>query len=146
MTAFTPRNSDYRTVVESYVSARGYLSLLGVELARLEPGLVEYRVPFRPELGQQNGFFHGGVIGGIAEAVMGAAAATLVAADRNVVGAEYKLNLLSPAAGPSLLARGDVVKSGRSLIVCRADVFVQTEDGNERLCAIGQGAMAVVAA
>ena len=146
MTAFTPRNSDYRTVVESYVSARGYLSLLGVELARLEPGLVEYRVPFRPELGQQNGFFHGGVIGGIAEAVMGAAATTLVAADRNVVGAEYKLNLLSPAVGPSLLARGDVVKSGRSLIVCRADVFVQTEDGNERLCAIGQGAMAVVAA
>ena len=144
MSPFEPRNPNYKTVVEGYVTARGYLSLLGVELPRIEPGLVEYRVPFRAELGQQNGFFHGGVIGGIAEAVMGAAAATLIAADRNVVGAEYKLNLLSPAVGPSILARGNVVKSGRSLIVCRADVFVQTEDGNERLCAIGQGAMAVV--
>jgi uncharacterized protein (TIGR00369 family) len=143
---FQPRNPDYRAVVESYVVAQDYLRLIGVELARLAPGGVDYRVPFRADLGQQNGFFHGGVVGGVAEAVMGAAAFTLVEAGHNIVGAEYKLNLLSPGLGSALLARGTVVKSGRTLIVCRADVFVETADGEMRLCAIAQGAMAVVKA
>ena len=120
-------------------------SLIGVELGRIDPGEVEYRVAYRAELGQQNGFFHGGVVGGMAEAVMGAAAATLVAPGHNVVGAEYKANLLAPGLGPLLVARGSVVKPGRTLIVCRADVVVIAEDGSETLCAIGQGAMAVVA-
>ncbi len=146
MPVLEPRNPDYRAVVESYVAAQNYLRLIGVELARLEPGSVDYRVPFRTELGQQNGFFHGGVIGGVAEAVMGAAAFTLVEAGHNVVGAEYKLNLLSPGVGTALLARGTVVKPGRTLIVCRADVFVETAEGEMRLCAIAQGAMAVVEA
>lgn len=146
MPVFEPRNPDYRAVVESYVAAQDYLRLIGVELARLAPGSVDYRVPFRADLGQQNGFFHGGVIGGVAEAVMGAAAFTLVEAGHNIVGAEYKLNLLSPGLGSALLARGTVVKSGRTLIVCRADVFVETAADGMRLCAIAQGAMAVVRA
>ncbi len=146
MPVFEPRNPDYRAVVESYVATQDYLRLIGVDLSRFEPGSVDYRVPFRKDLGQQNGFFHGGVIGGVAEAVMGAAAFTLVEAGHNVVGAEYKLNLLSPGFGPALLARGTVVKPGRTLIVCRADVFVETAEGELRLCAIAQGAMAVVKA
>ena len=77
------------------------------------------RLPYRADIGQQDGFFHGGVVGGIAEGVMGAAAATLVAAGANVVGAEYKVNLLAPGRGAALLARGTVVKPGRRLIVCR---------------------------
>ncbi len=144
MSRFEPRNPEFREFLVQYVAAQGYLSLIGVELARVEPGEVEYRVAYRPDIGQQNGFFHGGVIGGMAEAVMGAAAATLVAAGHNVVGAEYKANLLSPALGPTLVARGTVVKPGRTLIVCRADVTVIGEDGSETLSAIAQGAMAVI--
>jgi len=143
-TGFEPRNPDYAAVLERYVAAQTYLSLLGVQLAVCRPGMVEYRVPYRRELGQQNGFFHGGVVGGLAEAVMGAAAATLVAAGVNVVGAEYKVNLLAPAQGALLIARGVVVKAGRTLIVCRADVLVADADGRERLSAIAQGAMAPV--
>ena len=89
------------------------------------------------------GFFHGGVIGGVAEAVMGAAAATLAPAGHDVVGASYTLNLMAPALGPLLVARGAVVKPGRRLIVCRADVSVEL-DGATRLCAIAQGTMALV--
>lgn len=144
MPTFEPRNPNYRTDVESYVAAQKYLQLIGVELARLEPGHVDYRVPFRADLGQQNGFFHGGVIGGVAEAVMGAAAFTLAEAGQNIVGAEYKLNLLSPGLGPALLACGIVAKPGRTLIVSRADIFVETDSGEKRLCAIAQGSMAVV--
>ena len=105
MPEFPSRNPDFRAAVERYVSAQSYLALIGVTLNRVEPGLAEYRLPYRDDIGQQNGFFHGGVIGGIAEGSMGAAAFTLVAAGANVVGAEYKVNLLAPGRGPALLAR-----------------------------------------
>ncbi len=142
--AFEPRNPAYRAALQAYVAAQAYLRLIGVELARIEPGHVDYRVPYRDDLGQQNGFFHGGIVGGVAEAVMGAAAFTLVAAGHNVVGAEYKLNLLAPGLGPALVASGTVVKAGRTLVVCRADIVVERRDGPPRLCAIAQGTMAVV--
>lgn len=141
---FKPRNPEYAARLAQYVAAQGYLAMLGVEFAGCEPGAAEYRLRYRPEVGQQNGFFHGGVVGGLAEAVMGAAAATLVAVGVNVVGAEYKINLLSPAQGEVLIARGSVVKAGRTLIVCRADVSVADANGVERLAAIAQGAMAPV--
>ena len=142
--AFKPRNPEYAAFLARYVTAQGYLAKLGVEFAGCAPGQAEYRLRYRPDLGQQNGFFHGGVVGGMAEAVMGAAAATLAAVGVNVVGAEYKVNLLAPAQGPLLIARGNVVKAGRMLIVCRADVLIADENGEERLVAIAQGAMAPV--
>ena len=144
MRGFAPRNPDYRARLEEYVAAQHYLRLLGVTLARVAPGDVAYRVPFRQDLAQQSGYFHGGVIGGVAEAVMGAAAFSLVETSQSIVGAEYTLNLLAPGLGPALVARGTVVKPGRTLVICRADVFVEGDDGEERLCAIAQGAMAVV--
>ncbi|MGZ9052729.1 MAG: PaaI family thioesterase [Rhodoplanes sp.] len=144
MPEFPPRNPDFRAAVERYVGAQRYLALIGVTLGRVEPGTAEYRLPYRDDIGQQDGFFHGGVIGGTAEGSMGAAAFTLVAAGANVVGAEYKVNLLAPGRGPALLARATVVKPGRRLIVCRADVLAVAEDGSETLCAIAQGAMAVI--
>lgn len=144
MPQFQPRNPEFHSRLRNYVAAQGYLAFLGVELARVEPGYAEYKVPYRQDVCQQDGFFHGGVIGGVAEAVMGAAAATLVAAGANVMGAEYKVNFVAPGRGAALVARGSVVKSGRRLIVCRADVVAVAEDGGETLCAIAQGAMAVV--
>jgi uncharacterized protein (TIGR00369 family) len=144
MTAFEPRNPNFRETVRYYRAQQGYLNLIGVELVRVDAGVVEYRVPFRSDLGQQDGFFHGGVTGGIAEGAMGAAAATLVPEGANLVGAEYKVNLLAPASGRYLLARAYVVKPGRTLIVCRADVFAFDDEEPEHPCAIAQGTMAVV--
>lgn len=143
MAHFEPRNPDFRAFVEGYVAAQGYLKLIGVSPTRIDPGNVVFRIEYRPEVGQQDGVFHGGVIGSVAEAVMGAAA-TLAPAGFNVVGAEYKVNLLSPADGIALLAYGHVVKPGRRLIVCRADISSLDAQGQSTLCAIAQGAMAVV--
>jgi uncharacterized protein (TIGR00369 family) len=144
MSSFVPRNPEFRSVVARYVAAQRYLALIGVTLEDVEPGVAQYRASYRPDLGQQDGVFHGGVVGGMAEGVMGAAAATLVDAGANVVGAEYKVNLVAPGNGVALLARGEVVKPGRRLIVCRADVFSIAADGTRSLCAIAQGSMAVV--
>lgn len=146
LTHFEPRNPDFRAFVERYVGAQGFLRLIGVALSRIDPGEAVFRVDYRPDVGQQDGVFHGGVIGSVAEAVMGAAAATLAPAGTNVVGAEYKVNLLAPAAGVALLAHGHVMKPGRRLIVCRADITSVDADGKDTLCAIAQGAMAVVPA
>jgi uncharacterized protein (TIGR00369 family) len=144
LTRFEPRNPDFRAFVEQLVAAQGYLKLIGATPARIDPGEVVFRIDYRPEVGQQNGVFHGGVIGSVAEAVMGAAAATLAPAGTNIVGAEYKVNLLVPAAGAALLAYGYVLKTGRRLIVCRADISSVDAEGQGTLCAIAQGAMAVV--
>ncbi len=139
-----PKNPDFRAFVERFFAAQPYLGLLGAELGRVEPGLAEYRVPLRAELTQQNGFLHGGVTGGVAEAVMGAAAATLVPASANLLGVSYTINLMSPVTGEALLARGQVIKPGRRLMICRADMFGLDAAGEERLCAIAQGTIAMV--
>jgi uncharacterized protein (TIGR00369 family) len=107
---------------------------LGATLAEVKPGYCEIRLPFPPELAQQHGFFHGGVIGTIGDSAGGYAALTLMPAGAGVLTVEYKMNLLAPGDGKLLIARGEVVKAGRSLVVSRADVAV-VKDGTETLCA-----------
>lgn len=107
---------------------------LGARLASLEPGVAEIHVPFRQELTQQHGYFHAGVTGAIADSACGYAAYTLMPADATVLTVEYKLNLLAPADGEELIARANVVKAGRTLTICIADVFVR-RTGEEKHCA-----------
>ena len=100
----------------------------------VEPGGVEIRVPFRSELTQQHEYFHAGVTGAIADSACGYAAYTLMPADSSVLTVEYKMNLLAPADGEELIARARVVRSGKTLKVCSADVFV-LKGGAENHCA-----------
>jgi uncharacterized protein (TIGR00369 family) len=103
-------------------------------MASVEPGGVEIRVPFRPELTQQHDYFHAGVTGAIADSACGYAAYTLMSADSSVLTVEYKMNLLAPADGEELFARARVVRSGKTLKICAADVFVR-KGGAESHCA-----------
>jgi len=107
---------------------------LGAELVSVEPGGAEIRVPFRSELTQQHDYFHAGVTGAIADSACGYAAYTLMPADSTVLTVEYKINLLAPADGEVLIARAEVVRSGKTLKVCSADVFV-LKGGAENHCA-----------
>jgi uncharacterized protein (TIGR00369 family) len=107
---------------------------LGAELMNLQPGAAEIRVPFRSELTQQHDYFHAGVTGAIADCACGYAAYTLMPADSSVLTVEYKMNLLAPADGEELIARARVVRSGKTLKVCSADVFVR-KGGAENHCA-----------
>ena len=107
---------------------------LGAELVALGPGTAEIRATFRPELTQQHNYFHAGVSGTIADSACGYAAYTLMPADSSVLTVEYKINLLAPADGEELIARAHVVRSGKTLKVCSADVFVR-KDGVENHCA-----------
>lgn len=110
------------------------MTYLGAELAAISPGHCEIRLPYKEELSQQHGFFHGGIIGTIGDSAGGYAAYTLMPADSSVLTVEYKMNLLAPGNGELLIARGQVVKAGRTLVVARAEVAV-IKDGKETLCA-----------
>jgi uncharacterized protein (TIGR00369 family) len=102
------------------------MTLIGATLSALEPGASEISLPYRADLTQQKGYVHGGIIGMIADSAAGYAAYSLMPASASLVTVEYKMNILAPARG-ALVARGKVIKAGRTLTVARAEVYA--EDG-----------------
>ena len=100
------------------------MALIGASLASVAPGAVEIALPFREDLTQQKGFIHGGILGMIADSACGYAAFSLMPAGCSLVTVEYKINLLSPARS-SLVARGTVVRPGRTLTVARGEVYAR---------------------
>lgn len=121
----------------SIVASQGAMRLLGARLTEVDAGVAEFEVDFRPELSQQNGFFHAGIVSTLIDTAGGCAGATLMPPGSGVLTVEFKVNLLAPADGEKLRARGEVVKSGRTLTITQGKVFV-TKDGKETLCALMQ--------
>ena len=117
---------------------------LGATLEAVAAGRVEIAAPFRPELSQQHGFFHAGVVATLADSAGGYAAFTLFPPEAAVLTVEFKINLMAAADGDRLLAVGEVIRSGRTLTVCRFDAFVG-KSGRLTHCATGtQTLMALV--
>ena len=110
------------------------MATLGATLTRVEPGIVEIRLPFRPDLTQQHGFIHAAAVAAIADSACGYAAFTLMPAGTGVLSIEYKINLLAPAEGEALVARARVIRPGRTITVCWADVAASAA-GAERAVA-----------
>jgi uncharacterized protein (TIGR00369 family) len=134
MAAFDPADPGFEARVRNSFARQTIMELIGAELTRVAPGLVEIELPYREDLCQQHGFFHAGVTSTIADSAGGYAAYSLFPADASVLTTEYKINLLAPAAGERLRAVGRVVKPGRTLTICDVEVFA-LEDGAEKLCA-----------
>jgi uncharacterized protein (TIGR00369 family) len=120
---FTPLNPDFAARVRDSFVRQAAMQLIGALLTRVDPGHVTIELPVRDDLGQQHGFVHGGVVGMIADSAGGYSAFTLMPADASVLTVEYKINMLAPARGERLIARGAVVKPGRTLSIVRADVY-----------------------
>ena len=114
-----------RRVRDSFARQKA-MALIGASLTVVEPGYVEVALPWRADLTQQKGFIHGGINGMIADTACGYCSFSLMPADCSLVTVEYKINILTPALG-SLVAKGQVVKPGRTLTIARAEVY--SEDG-----------------
>lgn len=96
---------------------------LNAHITRLEPGAVDLSAPYDPRFNQQDGYWHAGAVASLADSANGYAAFTLAPPGTNVLAVEFKINLLAPAEGNEFRAEGRVLRPGRTLTVCRADVF-----------------------
>jgi uncharacterized protein (TIGR00369 family) len=141
--AFAAQAADYAARVRASFGRQRFLQAIGARLVRVAPGEVEIELPWRADLTQQHGFAHAGVITALADTACGYAAFTLMPAGAGVLSVEYKINLLAPGRGDRLLARGRVLRPGRTLTVCMADVIAQA-GGRDSLVATLLGTMMTV--
>lgn len=135
--AHEPRNPDWEATVRTSFARQKVMNLIGAEMGALAPGHCEIRLPFRDDLTQQNGFFHAGITGTIVDSAGGYAGLTLMPAGAEVLTVEFKLNLLAPADGDLLVAEGQVLKSGRNLVITRGEVYA-IRNGKATHCATMQ--------
>ncbi|MCW5749367.1 MAG: PaaI family thioesterase [Alphaproteobacteria bacterium] len=128
-----PLDANYAARVRDSFARQPFMDHLGASMTRIEPGLCEIEAGHRPQLTQQHGYFHGGVLAALADSAAGYAAYSLMPADATVLTVEYKINILRPGQGDRLLARGRVIKPGRTLTVVQADVVARRGE-HETLC------------
>ncbi len=128
MTNFQPQYPDFEEKVRQSFARQTVMNTIGARMTRVAAGEVEIEMPFRDDLSQQHGFIHAGIITAILDSACGYAALTLMPEDAAVLTVEFKVNLLSPARGEKMIARGRVTRPGRTVTVCAGDVFALTDD------------------
>lgn len=127
---------DFAARVRDSFSRQNAMAHIGASLTRVEPGLAEIELPYRPEVTQQHGYFHGGISTMIADSAGGYAGYSLFPADSSVLTVEFKVSLVAPAKGEKLVATARVIKPGRTLTVCDLEVHA-VERGRSTLCLKG---------
>jgi len=125
-TEFEAVDPQFESRVRSSFSRQSVMATIGARMTEVLPGLVEIELPFRSDLSQQHGFIHAGIVTTICDSACGYAAFTLMPADASVLTVEFKVNLLSPAKGDTLIARGRVTRPGKTITVCAGDVYAKT--------------------
>lgn len=139
----TPPDPNFAERVRASFAKQRIMATMGAQVESIEAGRVALRLPFRDDLTQQHGFLHAGVIAALADSACGYAALTLMPSDAAVLSVEFKVNMLAPAKGDAIVARAEVIRPGKTIMVCRADVVALT-GGEEKLVAAMQGTMMVV--
>lgn len=130
-------------LVRQVTAITGFTHAAGVEVLAAEPGKVELRLARKPELLQFNGYFHGGVVSGLADHAAGAAATTALPAGKIAVTVDLHVNFLAPASGDRIVARASTLQVGNT--ICVVSVAVETETGSgPRVCAVANAVLRVV--
>jgi len=119
-----PADPQFASRIRESFARQKAMALIGASLTVVEPGYVEVALPRGGVFTQQKGYVHGGILGMIADTACGYSAFSLMPAGCSLVTVEYKINILTPAKA-SLVAKGQVVKPGRTLTVARAEVYSQ---------------------
>lgn len=137
---FIPKDNNYKERVIKSFARQKFMEHIQAQLGLIEPGYCEIQVPYNINITQQHSFFHAGIVGTVADNAAGYAAFSLMENNSSVLTVEFKLNLLSPAIGELLIGKSRVLKYGKTLTVCRSDVFV-VNNGVEKLCAASQSTL-----
>jgi uncharacterized protein (TIGR00369 family) len=143
MPSFKVVDTDFESRIRASFDRQMVMQTIGASLSHIQAGEVRIKLPFRPNLTQQHGYLHAGVLGLIVDSACGYAAYTLMPADSEVLSVEYKINFLSPAQGQTFLAIGRVVKPGRTLTVCAGEAWAHA-DAEPKLVAAMQATMICV--
>jgi uncharacterized protein (TIGR00369 family) len=141
--AWQAKDPAFAERVRGSFDRQRFMGTLGARLGRVAPGEVDIELPMAEALTQQHGFVHAGALASVLDSAAGYAALTLMPAGAAVLSIEFKINLLEPARGTSIVARGRVVRAGRTINVCRADA-VALDGGRETLVATLTGTMMCV--
>ncbi|HZH57151.1 PaaI family thioesterase [Yanghanlia caeni] len=145
-TPSVPEHAEHAALYErigASFARQNAMALIKARLAAVSTGSVEIRMPHWNGVEQQHGFVHGGIVSTIADSAAGYAAMSVTPEGASVLSVEFKLNMMAPAQGDELVARGKVVRSGRTLIVTQAEVFAVAQ-GRETLCALMQQTIMVM--
>ncbi|WP_322487354.1 PaaI family thioesterase [Chloroflexus sp.] len=130
MHTFHPQTPDWEPRVRASFARQGLMIALHAVIEHVCPGELAITMPADPSYSQQHGYIHGGVIASILDSACGYAALSLMPADREVLTVEFKINFLSPARGNRFVAIGRVVRTGRTVTVCRGEAMAI--DGDRR--------------
>jgi uncharacterized protein (TIGR00369 family) len=141
--SFQPQDPEYRRRVRELFDAQPVMATLGATLAEVGPGTCTLSLPWSAPITQQDGFLHAGVLATLADSACGFAAYSLMPPGARVLSIEFKINMLSPAVGPSFEACGQVIRAGRKVTACRADVFASTDAGPKLVAAMQATMMTV---
>lgn len=134
---FKPKSDTYKKKVKESFERQQFMKLINAQLIDVQPGYCEIHVPFHSSLTQQHGFFHAGIISTIADNAAGYAGFSLMEENSSVLTVEFKINLMAPGDGELLIGKSSVLKNGRTLTICKSEVFI-IKNGNEKLCAAAQ--------
>jgi uncharacterized protein (TIGR00369 family) len=137
------QDPEFESRVRASFDRQRFMATIGARLARVEAGEVDIELNIRDDLMQQHGFLHAGVLATAADSACGYAALSLMPAGVAVLSVEFKVNLLAPAAGDRIVARGRVIRAGKTVTVCWGDVTAHAGD-TERLVATMVGTMMTV--
>lgn len=134
MPIFDPENPDFQSAVHESFDRLTLMRTIGATLESVSPGEVEIVLPFRDDLTQHHGFMAAAVLTAVVDVACGYAAMTLMPPGCSVLTIEYKANFLAPARGERMIARGRVIRPGRTVTVCAGDV-IAVDGGKEKLVA-----------
>ncbi len=135
-------NALYQRIEESF-KRQGMMQVLGCQLISVDKGRVEFALPMSEKVTQQQGAFHGGALGALADISCGYAALTVAPEGMEVTSVEYKINFAAPATGARVHCVGEVKRAGRTLAVCQAEIF-DVKEGVRKSCGFMQATMIYV--
>lgn len=130
MPAFDPLDPGFESAVRASFDRLTLMRTIGARLEEVSAGEVEIVLPFRDDLTQHHGFMAAAVLTAVVDVACGYTAMTLMPPGSSVLTVEYKANFLAPAQGERMIARGRVIRPGRTITACAGDVFAV--DGGRR--------------
>jgi len=130
-----PNESEIIAAMSESFARQGLMSHLGAQLLSVSPGAVDIRLPFSDGVSQQHGYFHAGAIASVADSAAGYAGLSLAPLGMTALAIEFKINLMRPGVGDAVVAKGRVLRRGRTISVCTAEVFLEVDGELTKQCA-----------